>query len=501
MDAKFEDLKNRLIEVDDLRSAAALLSWDQTTYMPSGGAEARGRQMATLGRIAQEKFTDPTIGKLLDDLSSVTESLAYDSDEASLIRVVKRDYERAVNVPPALLSEMTTHSTLSYQTWVQAREADDFSRMIPFLEKSLDLSRQFADCFPGYNHIADPLIENADSGMRVATIKPLFAALRDQLVPLVQAIQASTPVGDSCLYQDFPGLAQVDFGLAAIKRFGYDFERGRSDMTHHPYMTKFSLGDVRITTRYDDEHLGDGIFATMHESGHAMYEQGVSLRYEGLPLASGTSSGVHESQSRLWENLIGRSRLYWQGQYKNLQAIFPDQLNRVSLEQFYRAINKVEPTLIRVKADEVTYNLHIMLRFDLEVALLEGGVAIKDLPAAWNDRYQSDLGLTPHNFSDGVLQDVHWTFGIGGMFQGYTLGNILSAQYYDAALKANPSIPAEIERGQFKTLHRWLQDNIYQHGRKYTATELTRKVTGHDLSLEPYMHYLKDKFGEIYGLD
>ncbi|MEM7032819.1 MAG: carboxypeptidase M32 [Chloroflexota bacterium] len=500
MDEKLTALKTRLLEVDDLKSAAALLGWDQTTYMPSGGASSRGRQLATLGRLAQEKFVDPEMGKLLQDLAKYEASLPYDSDEASLIRVTRRDYERATNVPPALLAELTTHSSLSYQTWIKAREADDFEAMIPYFEKTLELSRQMADCFPGYEHIADPLIEETDSGMTVAQIKPLFAELRNQLVPLVQAIQASDPVDATCLYQNFPGQTQLDFGLAAIKAFGYDFERGRSDLTHHPYMTKFGLGDVRITTRYDDNHLGDGIFATMHESGHAMYEQGIAMAYDGMPIGNGTSSGVHESQSRLWENIIGRSKRYWQGQYTVLQETFPAQLKEVSLEQFYQAINKVEPTLIRVQADEVTYNLHIMLRFDLEVALLEGSLRVQDLPDAWRERYKSDLGITPPDHKDGVLQDVHWTFGIGGMFQGYTLGNVLAAQYYEAALKAHPEIPEEIEQGQFQTLHGWLQTNIYQHGRKYAAPELTKRVTGMDLSLSPYIQYLNDKYGDIYGL-
>jgi len=271
--------------------------------------------------------------------------------------------------------------------------------------------------------------------------------------------------------------------------------------THHPFTTKFSLGDVRITTRVKEDYLGECLFSTLHEAGHAMYEQGINRDFEGTPLGTGTSAGVHESQSRLWENLVGRSRGFWQFFYPQLQAVFPSQLGAVPLEMFYRAINKVERSLIRTDADEVTYNLHVMIRFDLELALLEGRLAIGDLPAAWRERYQADLGIVPPADRDGVLQDVHWYDGIiGGAFQGYTLGNIMNAQFYEAALRAHPEIPAEIARGEFATLHNWLKTNIYQHGSKYTASELVESVTGQPLSIEPYIRYLRAKYGELYRI-
>ena len=503
MEAKFEELKTRLLEVNDISSAAGLLYWDQSTYMPPGGAAARGRQMATLGRLAHEKFTDPAVGKLLDTLVPYEESLAYDSDAASLIRVTRRDYERAIKIPSEFQAEVTSHTSESYQVWTEARPANDFERVRPYLEKTLDYSRQAAAFFPGYEHIADPLIESSDYGMKATEVRRIFAELREGLVPIVAAITSQQPADDSCLHQYFPEEQQLAFGLEVAKAFGYDMNRGRQDKTHHPFMTKFSLGDVRITTRTKENFLGDALFSTLHETGHALYEQGIRMDLEGTPLAGGTSSGVHESQSRLWENLIGRSRGFWHYYYPKLQSVFPEQLGAVSRDTFNRAINKVECSLIRTNADEVTYNLHVMLRFDLELALLEGKLEIRDLPDAWRERFETDFGIAPPDDKDGVLQDVHWYFGlIGGSFQGYTLGNILGAQFYASALKAHPEIPAEIKRdGAFGTLHNWLKENLYQHGSKYTAPEIIGRATGSPLSIKPYMAYLGTKYGELYDLD
>src|SRR5207249_2126980 len=324
----------------------------------------------------------------------------------------------------------------------------------------LDLSRQLADFFPGYDHIADPLIDYADYGMKAATIRQVFAELREQLVPIVKAITSQPVADDACMRQHFPEAQQLAFGQEVIKRFGYDFERGRQDKTHHPFMTKFSLGDIRITTRVQENFLGEALFSSMNEAGHALYELGINRDFEGTPLASGTSAGVHESQSRTWENLAGRSRGFWEFFYPKLQETFPSQLKPVPLEKFYRAINKVARSLIRTDADEVTYNLHVMIRFDFELQLLEGKLAVKDLPEAWQERYKADLGIRAPDDRDGVLQDVHWYGGIiGGVFQGYTLGNILSAQFFEAAKRAHPLIESQIARGEFGELHYWLKEN------------------------------------------
>jgi carboxypeptidase Taq len=500
MEKKLAELKTRLAEINDLDMAVAVLHWDMSTYMPTGGGEARGRQMATLGKISQEKLIDPSVGKLLDDLRPYEESLPYDSDDASLIRVTRRDYERATKVPPAFMAEFNTHASNTYQAWAEARPANDFLRVQPMLEKTLDMSRKFADYFPGYEHVADPLIDMSDYGMKASSVRKLFTELREQLVPLVKAITSQPPADDSCLRQHYPEAQQLKFCEELVRKMGYDFNRGRIDKTHHPFMTKFSLGDVRITTRVKENFLGETLFSNLHEAGHAMYEQGIEMALDGTPLAGGTSSGVHESQSRTWENLVGRSRGFWEHFYPQLQTGFPEQLKNVPLDEFYRAINKVERSLIRTDADEVTYNLHVMLRFDFELQLLEGALSIRDLPEAWHERFEKDFGIVPPNNSDGVMQDVHWYGGpIGGAFQGYTLGNILSAQFFNAALKAHPEIPTEIGQGKFDTLRGWLTQNIYRHGRKFAASELVERATGSPLTIEPYIRYLKTKYGELYS--
>jgi carboxypeptidase Taq len=499
--AKLVELKTRLAAAYDLEMIGALLGWDQSTFMPAGGAPARARQSALIGELAHERATDPAIGRLLDELQPYGESLPYDSDEAGLIRVTRREYERAIRVPSAFVAEMASQQAESYVAWTTARPADDFRSVEPHLEKTLDLSRRLADFFPGYAHIADPLIDYADYDMKAATIQALFAELRAQLVPIVEAITTQAAADDTCLHRHFPEAAQWAFGLDVIKQLGYDFERGRLDKSPHPFTTSFSLSDVRITTRVNERDLSDALFGTIHEAGHAMYEQGINRDFEGTPLAHGTSSGVHESQSRLWENVVGRGRVFWEFFYPRLQAVFPEQLQDVTQDAFYQAINKVQRSLIRTDADEVTYNLHVMLRFDFELALLEGRLAVRDLPEAWRARMQSDLGMTPPDDKDGVLQDVHWYGGlIGGSFQGYTLGNILSAQFYEAALHARPEIPGEMAQGQFATLLGWLRDNIYCHGSKFTAAELVKKATGGPLSIEPYIRYLRTKYGALYRL-
>jgi len=501
MENKLAELKQRLLEIDDLSHAAAVLNWDQATYMPPGGAPARARQMSTLARLQQEKFIDPVIGKLLDDLRPYEESLPYDSDDASLIRITRRQYEKSIKIPPEFIAAFYGHAANTYQAWTKARPANDFKSLAPALEKTIEFSRQYSEYMGNYEHIADPLIDMADEGMKAETIRKLFGELRAELVPIAQAITSQPSADDAVLRQNYPEDAQLAFGVKVIQCLGYDFQRGRQDKTHHPFMTKFSLGDVRITTRVKEDFLGECLFSTIHESGHAMYEQGIRMDLEGTPLADGTSAGVHESQSRLWENLVGRSRNFWEYFFPQLQATFPDQLKAVSLDEFYPAINRVERSLIRTDADEVTYNLHVMIRFDLELALLEGKLSVNDLPEVWNARYESDLGIRPPDDRDGVLQDVHWFGGgVGGSFQGYTLGNIMGAMFYASALKAHPSIPDEIRQGQFGTLHGWLKENVYQHGSKFTANELVERATGAPLTIVPYILYLRAKYGQLYQL-
>ena len=500
-ETKLTELKQRLLEIGDLNAAGALLGWDHATYMPKCGAGARARQSATLSKLVHEKSFDPQLGKLLDALEPHAGRLPQDSDDASLIRVARRDFEKAIKVPAEYVARASAFGSTSYDAWTRARPANDFATMRPFLEMGVDLGREYAGFFTPYAHVADPLIDGADEGMTTASIRSLFAALREALVPLVRAIAEQPPIDDGCLRGTFNEPAQLDFGLFVAKRIGYDLERGRLDKTHHPFCTTLSAGDVRITTRVDERDIGQSLFSILHEAGHALYEQGISSIFEGTPLGSGASAGVHESQSRLWENMVGRDRAFWHHFYPALQRIFPDQLGGVTVESFYRAINKVERSLIRTDADEVTYNLHIMMRFDLELDLLEGRLRVKDLPEAWRERMQADLGLVPPDDRDGCLQDVHWYGGaIGGGFQGYTIGNILSAQFYDAALKADPEISHEIAAGEYRTLHQWLRTHVYQYGRKFKPNELVERATGGEMNIGPYLSYLQNKYGELYRL-
>lgn len=501
VEAKYAELKRRLLETSDIASACALLGWDQATYMPEGGAPARARQAATLGRLAHERLTDPALGRLLDSLSAYAARQPADSDDAALIRVARRDYERAIRMPADFVARASELGSASYDAWTRARPANDFAAMRPYLEKALDLSREHARYLGPYDHIADPLIDGPDPGMTTASVRGLFNELRTELVPIVRAIAEQPPADDSCLRGRFPEDRQLAFGFKVVERFGYDLGRGRLDKTHHPFCTRLASGDVRITTRVNENDLSDALFSTLHEAGHALYEQGVAGAYDGTPLGRGTSAGVHESQSRLWENVVGRSRGFWEHFYPLLADTFPEHFETVPLETFYRAINKVERSLIRTDADEVTYNLHVMLRFDLELDLLEGRLKVKDLPEAWRARFEADFGLSPPDDRDGCLQDVHWYGGgIGGAFQGYTIGNILSAQLYAAAVQTHPGIPRAMRKGEFGTLHRWLRDRLYQHGRKFLPDEIVRRATGGPMTIEPYIAYLRAKYGELYQL-
>lgn len=493
-------LRELLAEVYHLRYAAGLLRWDLSTYMPAGGAEARGRQMATVGRLAHEKFTAPELGELLDGLGSHEKELPYDSDEAALIRVTRREHERSAEVPPEFVAEQSSHAAASYAAWLRARAEDDFAAVRPYLEKTLELSRRYAGFFPDSEHPADPHIDSADPGMTAASVREVFSELHGRLVPLAADLCERPAPDDSCLRGEFGEAEQLAFAAEAARSFGYDFGRGRQDLTTHPFAIRLSAGDVRITTRVKEDDLQNPLFSTLHEAGHGMYEQGIRKELDATPLARGASMGVHESQSRLWENIVGRSREFWEFFYPRLRETFPGQLGAVPLEEFHRAVNRVERSLIRTDADEVTYNLHVIMRFDFELALLEGSMEVRDLPEAWRERMQTDLGIAPPDDRDGVLQDAHWFNGpLGGRFQGYALGNVMSVQLYDAALAAHPRIPAEIRGGEFSTLHGWLSENVYRDGSKYTAAEVLENATGSPLSTEPYMRYLESKYGELYG--
>jgi carboxypeptidase Taq len=496
---KLNELKTRLGEIRDLNRASALLGWDQQTYMPPGGAAARAEQLATLQKTAHAWFIADEIGELLEALRDG--GWDYDSDEASLVRVVSRDYAKARRVPNELVAELARATALAYEAWAKARQASDFSQFQPHLEKIVALNVRLAEALGYQDRIYDPLLDQYEPEMKTAQVAAIFDSLKTELVPFVQAIAGQAGrVDRSVLYKTYDEQKQLEFGLSVIKDFGFDFTRGRQDKSVHPFTTSFSIGDVRLTTRVDATYLPSALFGTLHECGHGLYEQGISPALERTTLDDGASLGIHESQSRMWENLVGRSREFWAHYFPRLQAVFPDQLAGVDAEGFYRAVNCVQPSLIRVEADEVTYNLHIMVRFELENDMLEGKVKIADMPEAWNAKMKAYLGVVPPDDAQGILQDIHWSGGMIGYFPTYSLGNLVAVQLFDQARADIPALPAQIAAGQFGELLSWLHQNVHRHGRKYTPAELVKRVTGRDLTAANYVAYIKAKFSDIYGL-
>jgi carboxypeptidase Taq len=498
-EAALEQLKDRLATVGDLNSANGLLFWDRQTYMPEGGVAGRAEQMATLSKLAHEMLVDDETGRLLDAVGQPDPS----SEEGAMLRRARREYERATKLPAKLVAEITRTTALAEPAWVKAREEADWSLFAPHLEQIVPLKREAAEHLGYEDHPYDALLEGYEPGAKKAHLEKMFLELKESIVPLARAVAEHNEDKEdrsAPLYGEFDEAEQEEFGKAVISAFGYDWGRGRQDRSVHPFCINFGPGDVRVTTRFDEGWLAPALFGTMHEAGHALYEQGINPDYARTPLGGGTSMGVHESQSRLWENLVGRSRPFWSHYYPKLQEAFPETLGGLDLETFYRAINVLEPSLIRVEADEATYNLHILLRFELEVALLEGTLSVADLPAAWNARTEEYLGVTPKNDAKGVLQDVHWSNGLFGYFPTYTIGNVLSVQFFDEAVKAHPEIPDQMKKGEFSTLLSWLRESIHRHGSRYYPDELVERVTGRPLDTAPYLRYLKSKFGELYGL-
>ena len=500
MKEKLDQLKTKLAEISDLGQAAALVGWDQNTYMPPGAAEARGNQQAILARIIQEWSTAPELGKLLEELAPYTDSLDPDSDEARLIKVSTRDFHKATCVPVDWVVEFNQVTAVAFQAWVEARQKSDFPHFQPHLEKVVELRKRYATFFPGVDHPYDALLDDFEPGMKTADVKAIFNTLRPQQVELLQAIAAKPQVDDSFLHQPFDEKKQWDFGVEVISKFGYDWEHGRQDKAPHPFTQSAGRTDVRITTRVYPEFLNPMLFGTMHETGHALYALGSAPALDRTGLDGGASLAVHESQSRMWENLVGRSLPFWQHFYPRLQEVFPSQLGAVPLEKFYQGINKVQPSLIRVEADEATYNLHIMLRLEIEIALLEDKLKVKDLPEAWNSRMEEYLGITPPDDARGVMQDIHWANGYFGYFSTYALGNLVSAQLWEKVNQDIPDLADQIRAGKFEALLTWLRTKIHEHGRKFEPQELVQKVTGSSIDPAPFMRYLRNKYGEIYHL-
>ena len=493
-------LKEKLAELADLRAASAVLGWDQLVNMPEGAAVDRGEQIATIEKIQHEKFTSDEMGQLLVDLTEYIKQLDPDSDDARLVKLAKRNFDKQSKVPTEYVTEFARESTVAQSVWEKAKGASDFSMFQPNLERLVELRREYADFFQPWNHVYDPLLDDFEPGMKTSEVQEIFNILRPKQVELIKAISEKEKVDRSFLYLNFPEKKQWDFGKEVITKFGYDWKHGRQDKSAHPFTTSFGINDVRITTRVNENYLPTAMFGTFHECGHALYEMGIAQNLNRSPLADGASMAVHESQSRMWENLVGRSKQFWSHFYPRLQELFPSQLGNVSLEKFYRGINAVEPSLIRVEADEATYNLHITLRLELEFDLMEGSMAVKDAPDAWNQKFEEYFGIIPSNDAEGILQDVHWSFGGFGYFPTYALGNLISAQLWEKMSEEIKDLEGKIENAEFDVILVWLRENIHVHGAKYEPQELVQKITGSKITPEPYIKYLNSKFGEIYGL-
>ncbi|TMB89815.1 MAG: carboxypeptidase M32 [Chloroflexi bacterium] len=500
MSDSLQRLKEILGEVTDVNRASAVLTWDQETYMPTGGVANRADQLTTLRRLAHLRFTSEEVGRLLEEAEGEVGGLPFDSDDASIVRVTRRDYDLARKLPTELVAEIARAGATARPVWQKARQDSDFKLFEPYLERNVELNRKVADALGYRERPYDALLDRTEPGLTTDQLEAIFAQLKGAIVPLVGDVaRHSEAVDDSVLYRGFDPDAQVAYALQVVIKLGYDLERGRQDISTHPFTISFGPGDVRITTRVSRDFFNECLFGSIHEAGHGMYNQGIGQNLDRTPLWSGASPGVHESQSRLWENMVGRSAAFWRYFYPSLRNAFPGPLKGVDEESFFRAVNKSYPSLIRVEADEVTYNLHILLRFELENELLEGSLKVADLPEAWNARIKSYLGIDVPNDREGVLQDIHWSGVSFAIFPGYTLGNLMGAQLMEKARKELPDLDGTIERGEFGVLLKWLRTNVYRHGRKFTPNELMERVTGQPLTAEPWIAYVRQKFGALYG--
>ncbi len=493
--SNLEKLKKKLSEVNALGSAVAIMDWDQQCLMPPGGAPARAQHAGILSRLAHETFVSDETRNLIESAKSD----ATHEDDIALLRVVQRDFDQRTKLPSALVEEKTRLAAIAHEDWVRARTNNDFKAFAPTLEKMFDICREEAECLGYKDHIYDALTDLYEEGATKKSWDQMFDDIRQPMIDLVKSIKESpNQPDDSFFYGKWEESKQKDFTEMIAKAVGFDFERGRQDTAPHPFCTGWSVGDIRITTRYKD-YLGSAIFGTLHEAGHGMYEQGTPIEWDLTPLAGGVSLGFHESQSRTWENIVGRSRAFWTRFMGDLKSTFPS-LPELDLETFYRAINKVEPSLIRVEADEVTYNLHIMIRYEVECAILTGELKIKDLPDYWNSKYEHYLGITPPNDAQGCLQDVHWSQGSAGYFPTYSMGNILSYQIWDCLASEVGDVDTLMAKGDFKPILDWLLENVYRYGRKYTPKELINKIAGRDMDAKPYLNGISRKYEDIYNL-
>jgi len=499
MPSALDTFKERWARISILEQTMAILGWDMETYMPEGGVAARSEQMALLSELAHQWLISDETARLLEDAERESKGGDYFAVDVSMLRAARRTYDQRVKIPEQLVSRIARTTAKANSIWVDARARSDFGAFAPILAELIEMNREQADCLGFTEHRYDALLDLFEPDLKTSTVEQLFSEMKGELVPLVKEITGHEKSPDTgFLNQKFSTVAQEAFGLVVLKDMGYDFRRGRQDRSAHPFTTSFSPYDVRITTRYDEKDLLSALFSTVHEGGHALYDQGLPLDLVNTPLCQPISLGVHESQSRLWENIIGRSRSFWIHYLPILKQHFPGQLDGISLDQFYRAVNRSRPGLIRVESDELTYNLHIFIRFEIEKDLIGGSLSTGEIPSVWNEKYRNYLGITPPDDARGCLQDIHWAHGSFGYFPTYTIGNLLSAQLYNKALEDHPSIPSEIEQGNMRTLLGWLRDRVHRHGSRYTFAELVMEITGGEVQVGPFMKYLSDKFRELY---
>ncbi|HRI43912.1 MAG TPA: carboxypeptidase M32 [Fimbriimonadaceae bacterium] len=494
--SSYDALLTRLADVDALLAASGIMEWDQQTYMPPGGAEARAAHVGILSRLAHETMVADETRALLEKARAEAEP---GSDQAALIRVAQRDLDLRTKIPASLVEEKSRLASIAHEEWVRARKESNFKGFQGTLERMFEIVRQEAEYLGYKDHIYDALLDQYEEGATAADCRRMFEDIKAPIVALVKDIvENGKTIDDHLLYGEWSVDRQREFTERIVAKVGYDMKRGRQDTAPHPFCTGWSVGDIRITTRYKD-YIGSAIFGSLHEAGHAMYEQGSPSEWDRTPLAGGVSLGVHESQSRLWENIVGRSEAFWRYFLHELEALFP-QLAAFSPHTFYRAVNKVEPSFIRVEADEVTYNLHIMVRFEIECDVLTGAMKVADMPDAWNEKYRQYLGITPRKDAEGCLQDVHWSMGSIGYFPTYSMGNLLSYQIWHTLQRDIPNTDELIGKGEFAPIHGWLKEKIYSQGRKYTPKELIQRVTGKPMSAEDYLEGLTAKYRHLYAI-
>lgn len=488
-------------ELSLLTSCSALLGWDEQTFMPRGGCAHRGNQMALLAGIHHERATHPRIGDLLGELERSDLVSDPDSPAAVNVRELRRVYNRITRLPRWLVEETARTTSMAQQEWVAARKKSDFSHFRHWLEKIVTLKRREAECLGTGPDPYDALINLYEPGAKSRDIATLFESLRRELVPLVAAIMGSRTRANLAIpRREYPIDRQRVFGESVAAALGFDFQRGRLDTAAHPFCTGIGPGDCRITTRFNPHNFSDGFFGILHETGHGLYDQGLAPEHYGTPMGEAVSLGIHESQSRLWENAVGRSHPFWSHYFPLARQIFREALNDVTLDEFHRAVNHVEPSFIRAEADEATYNLHIFIRFDLEQALISDDLQAEDIPGAWNEKYSSYLGITPRNDAEGCLQDIHWSAGLFGYFPTYTLGNLFAAQLFTKANEDLGDLGESFARGEFQGLLDWLREHVHRHGHRYPSASLIERVTGSPPDHRPLMASLRRKYTELYRI-